>query len=683
MRRPRRFYCGIFRRKGNSGMVLLDGAVPPNGSDRLFIPASCTLDAAPGDRVRVELLPDEEPSWLRHLPHRQRAAAARPRAEVIEVLERAKYRFVGTFHSDRRRAWVDIDGGIFQKPVLITDGLNASQGQKVVVEIKRFPTPTHRGEGKIVEVLGRLGERGVDRVVIERQFDLPGDFDAEVLREAREAARAFEPVAAAGPEKIAELLRGRTDLTGELVITIDPEDARDFDDAVSLTRGADGGYCLGVHIADVSHFVRTGSAIDLQARRRGTSVYLPGAVIPMLPEELCNHLASLQPGAPRLTKTVMIDYSPTGEPLGARIFRSYIRSRRRLSYETADAFLAAGGPRVDDISPEVGKLLRRMNRLAEILRARRRKHGAIELNFPNVKIITGDDGRVVAIRPEPMTPARRMIEEFMLAANREAARFVHRHRLPFLRRIHPEPSEAKIEALADRLAAFGPAFALYPPKPKAGRPKESLSIRAALGSLIERARGTDREEAIETVVLRSMPKAVYSPENQGHFALAFKCYTHFTSPIRRYPDLTIHRLIDAILDGQTASVPTKEELFQLGEEMSAKERGAQEAEREGKKLKMIELLSRHIGQTVRGGVTGVERFGVFVRGRFIPVEGMIPLHLLDNDRYRFDPQLKILTGLKKGNIIRPGDRMTVTVAAADFDTRQITFAPVWPRGSRK
>ncbi|MBQ3332797.1 MAG: hypothetical protein IJG83_05195, partial [Thermoguttaceae bacterium] len=197
MRRPRRFYCGIFRRKGNSGMVLLDGAVPPNGSDRLFIPASCTLDAAPGDRVRVELLPDEEPSWLRHLPHRQRAAAARPRAEVIEVLERAKYRFVGTFHSDRRRAWVDIDGEIFQKPVLITDGLNASQGQKVVVEIKRFPTPFHRGEGKIVEVLGRLGERGAARVVRERQFDRPGDFAAEALREAREAARALEPVAAA------------------------------------------------------------------------------------------------------------------------------------------------------------------------------------------------------------------------------------------------------------------------------------------------------------------------------------------------------------------------------------------------------------------------------------------------------------------------------------------------------
>ncbi|MBO7678707.1 MAG: RNB domain-containing ribonuclease, partial [Thermoguttaceae bacterium] len=514
MRRPRRFYCGIFRRKGNSGMVLLDGALPPDGSDRLFIPASCTLDAAPGDRVRVELLPDEEPSWLRHLPRRQRAAAARPRAEVIEVLERAKYRFVGTFHSDRRRAWVDIDGEIFQKPVLITDGLNASQGQKVVVEIKRFPTPTHRGEGKIVEVLGRLGERGVDRAVIERQFDLPGDFDAEVLREAREAARAFEPVAAAGPEKIAELLRGRTDLTGELVITIDPEDARDFDDAVSLTRGADGGYCLGVHIADVSHFVRTGSAIDLQARRRGTSVYLPGAVIPMLPEELCNHLASLQPGAPRLTKTVMIDYSPTGEPLGARIFRSYIRSRARLSYETADAFLAGDTPG-GELPPEVGKLLRRMNRLAEMLRRRRRERGAIELNFPGTRIITGADGRVAAIRSEPMTPARRMIEEFMLAANREAALFLEHRRLPFLRRIHPEPSESGIEALADRLAAFGPALALKFPKTWEKRPKESLSIRAALGDLIERARGTDREEAVETAVLRSMPKAVYSPENQG------------------------------------------------------------------------------------------------------------------------------------------------------------------------
>ncbi|MBQ1454331.1 MAG: VacB/RNase II family 3'-5' exoribonuclease [Thermoguttaceae bacterium] len=683
MRRPRRFYCGIFRSKGGSGVVRVDGAVPPNGSDQLFIPASCTLDAAPGDRVRVELLPDEEPSWIRHLPRRQRAAAVRLCAEVIEVLQRAKYRFVGTFHCDRRRAWVDIDGGIFQKPVLITDGLNASEGQKAVVEMKRFPSPFHRGEGKIAEVLGRFGERGVDRAVIERQFELPCGFDAEVLREAREAARAFEPIAAGDPKKTAEPLRGRTDLTGELVITIDPEDARDFDDAVSLGRDADGGWHLGVHIADVSHFVRTGSAIDLQARRRGTSVYLPDAVIPMLPEELCNHLASLQPGATRLTKTVLIDYSPSGEPLGARIFRSYIRSGCRLSYETADAFLAADGPLGGGIPPEVGKLLRRMNRLAETLRRQRRQRGAIELNFPDIKIVTGPGGRVAAIRSEPMTPARRMIEEFMLAANREAARFLQRHRVPFLRRIHPEPSPSRVEALADYLAAFGPAFALKPPKAREKGPGESLSIRAALGTLVERARGTDREEAIEMAVLRSMPKAVYSPENQGHFALALDCYTHFTSPIRRYPDLTIHRLIDAVLDGQTASIPTCGELVELGEEMSAKEREAQEAEREGKKLKMIEFLSRRIGRTMRGVVTGVERFGVFVRGTKIPVEGMIPLRCFDGGRYRFDPQLKILTGLKKGNIIRPGDRMTVTVTLADFDTRQIGFAPALARGSRK
>ena len=716
MRKQRRFFCGIFRSKGGAGIVLVDAAKAPagsvprnNGSVELFIPRPSTLDAAPGDRVRVELLPDEEPPWYRHLPRRQKVAKKRLRAEVVEVLERAKHRFIGTYHSNRRRAWVDIDGDIFQKPVLITDGPNASggvsasDGVKVLVEIVHFPTPFHRGQGRVVEILGRLGTPEVDRAVIEYEFGLTPAFDAEVLREARRRALAFEPIAqcdAAGDrQKIAKLLRGRTDFTDELVITIDPEDARDFDDAVSLTRDSSGGYRLGVHIADVSYFVPPGSAIDLQARARGTSVYLPDAVVPMLPELLCNQLSSLQPGALRLTKSVLLDYSKTGELLGVKIVRSFIRSRQRLSYETADAVLAgdrsrdntnsstngdtngdtnSGAPR--KLLPGVSQLLRLMNRLAEQLRRRREERGAIELNFPDLRIVTNARGRVTAIRTEEMTPARRMIEEFMLAANREVALYLRRHNLPFLRRIHSEPSERKIEALSEFLSTCVPTLKVNYSRTWE---RERFDIRAVLRAVIEHARGTSREEMVEMAILRSMPKAVYSPEDEGHFALAMECYTHFTSPIRRYPDLTIHRLIDALLDDRVASVPSRAELFELGMEMSEKERLTQEAERQGQKLKMIEYLSAHLGKTMRWVVTSVERFGVFVRGTRVPVEGMIPLGAFTEDRYRFDPKLRILTGHKKMNIIRPGDGITVQIVAADFDKRQIGFLPVRQRRSPK
>lgn len=703
-------YQGTFRRlRSAGGIVRLFPTGRGDLPSEIFIPSRFVKDAAQGDTVLAEILPNEPVRRSRFDEPDRPARSGRIRA----VIKRDTNRFVGTFFTDGGAAFVEVDGGVFKRPVKVGDAkaTRAIPGDKVVLEITHYPCHFSRGEGVIVEVLGKRGTPGLDTLLIMREYNLPEHFPEKVLREARNEAYAFEKVSS-NDVSAAEAWPGRLDLRGETILTIDPEDARDFDDAVSLVRLPNRHWRLGVHIADVAHFVRPGSAMDAEARQRSTSVYLPDRVIPMLPEVISNSLASLQPEKLRPAKSVILDYTEAGILTHVEIRRSIIQSARRLSYEEADAFLeyasaekptekqiekqaqkqivkqaeknalknveenSGDGAAIPPYSPPFDKsiqaLLKRMGKFAPILKKRRLKKGAIELSFAELKITLDDEGRVSGAVEERQTPARSVIEEFMLAANGAVAQFLTSRGVPFLRRIHPAPPLKKLE----RFAAFIRSLNL-----KRVDPACFGGDRFAMQTLLDSVRGTESEEAVGYACLSAMAKAVYSPESEGHYALAIDDYCHFTSPIRRYPDLTVHHLLDRLLDGQRPTLQ-KNELVLLGQHASERERHAEEAERELKKLKLIEWMSRRVGQTMRGVVTGIERFGFFVRVEEIPAEGLVRIDTLLDDYYHYDDELRILTGFKKGNIIRIGDKVTVEIRRADTDARRLDFLPVKTRKPR-
>ena len=683
-------YQGTFRRlRSSGGIVRLFPIGRGDLPDEIFIPSRFVKDAAQGDTVLAEILPPEQVRRSRFdEPDRPKRTG-----RIRSVLKRDTNQFVGTFFTDGGAAFVEVDGGVFKRPVKVGDAkaTRAIPGDKVVLEITHYPCHFSRGEGVIVEVLGKRGTPGLDTLLIMREYNLPEHFPEKVLREARNEAYAFEKVSS-DVVSAAEAWPGRLDLRGETILTIDPEDARDFDDAVSLVRLPNRHWRLGVHIADVAYFVRPGSAMDAEARQRSTSVYLPDRVIPMLPEVISNSLASLQPEKLRPAKSVFLDYTEAGILTHVEIRRSIIQSARRLSYEEADAFLehtsvekqaqkqveeqaadgAASPPYTPPFDKSIQALLKRMGKFAPILKKRRLKKGAIELSFAELKITLDEEGRVSGAVEERQTPARSVIEEFMLAANGAVAQFLTSRGVPFLRRIHPAPPLKKLE----RFAAFIRSLNL-----KKVDPACFDGDRFAIQTLLDSVRGTDSEEAVGYACLSAMAKAVYSPESEGHYALAIDEYCHFTSPIRRYPDLTVHHLLDALLDGRRPALQ-KNELVLLGQHASERERHAEEAERELKKLKLIEWMSRRVGQTMTGVVTGIERFGFFVRADEIPAEGLVRIDTLLDDYYHYDDELRILTGFKKGNIIKIGDKVTVEIRRADTDARRLDFLPVKTRKPR-
>ncbi len=520
----------------------------------VHIPVRYTMDAATGDRVEVQLR-RSRPVHRRGFRDRDRG----PTGEIVAILERGQQRFVGTFFSREGNGWVQLDGTAFPNPIFVGDCSNhaVQPRDKVVVEIVCYPTRNSAGEATITEVLGSVRDAGVDTQMVMREFNLPDHFDDDVLDEARMEARAFETDFLDNTDSLEEaetlektegvaegnglleqrsnkMVHGRLDLTSATIVTIDPEDARDFDDAISLQR-VGSGWRLGVHIADVSRFVRPDTALDREAYQRGTSVYLPDRVIPMLPEILSNGLASLQPDKRRYTKSVFIDFSPEGTRLNVTLANTIICNKRRFSYEEVDEFLESetepSVSRRTALGTEVYHLLLRMRELSRILRERRQQRGAIELDFSDVRVDLDRDGRVTGGHTIPHTESRRIVEDFMLAANEAVAETLSEADFAFLRRIHPAPSAHKTEQLGEFLVGLG-------------YQGESLEDRWSLQRLLEHSRGKPEATAIQYAVLRSLQKAVYSPKDEPHFALAAKHYTHFTSPIRRYPDLTIHRLVD-------------------------------------------------------------------------------------------------------------------------------------------
>ena len=641
---------GVFRRAAAGfGFVRPAGSAP--GADRtqdVFITAKDSRDAATGDTVLVRLK-----------KHRE-SRRPNPEGEIVEIIERDTHQFVGTYFEVAGTAFVQVDGTAFSQPILLGDpgAKNASPDDKVVIEMVRFPSATHDGEGVITEVLGPRGTPGVDTLSIIREFNLPEHFAEDALAEARHMAETFD-------ENVGE---GRTDLTGQTVITIDPVDARDFDDAISLEKTAKGHWRLGVHIADVSHFVRPRTALDREAFSRATSVYLPDRVIPMLPELISNGLASLQPDRVRYTKTVFIEFTNEGIPVDTEAMSAAIKSVRRFTYEEVDEYLADREAWKSRLKPEVHGLLGRMHELAMLLRKRRMRRGSLELSMREVKIDLDRNGDVTGAHLVVNSESHQIIEEFMLAANEAVAEKLAAADLEFLRRVHGAPDPRKLKALTEFVAELG----LH---------TESLESRFELQKLLKQVGGQPHEHAVNYAVLRSLQRAVYSPEHEGHYALASDTYCHFTSPIRRYPDLTVHRLLEALFTGKK---PRNDfgELAVMGEHCSDRERRAEAAERELTKVKLLNYLSTRIGDVLNAVVTGVEEFGLFAQGIELPAEGLIHVTSLQDDYYHFDRTSHTLTGRRSGASYRLGDVIQVSVARVDVERRELDLRIVG-RGARQ
>jgi ribonuclease R len=523
-----------------------------------------------------------------------------------------------------------------------------------VIEMLRFPVPEDRGEAVISEILGPRGQPGVDTLSIIRAFGLPDKFPDEVLAEAREQATAFDE----------SDFHGREDFTGDTVVTIDPVDARDFDDAVSLTVDPRSKHWqLAVHIADVAHFVPPGSALDREARKRATSVYLPQRVLPMFPEVISNHLASLQQGKLRYVKTAVIDFTPAGAKTAVRFANGAIRVRQRFAYEQVFAILQAETPPPADVAaPDVYAMLQRMRDLGMILRKRRVKRGALELNMPETELEYDDKGRVTGGHYRSHDVSHQLIEEFMLAANEAVAEHLAGLDVAFLRRVHPDPDVGKLSSFAHFARSLGYKM-------------QTDVDRFSLQRVLERS--TDRPDryAVHYALLRSLKQAVYSPADEGHYALASEDYCHFTSPIRRYPDLTVHRLLGRWLAKR--KVGTDEtELLTLGEHCSKTERRAEAAERELVKLKLLTYMGERIGEELDAVITGVADYGFFAMAERLPVEGMVHISTLSEDFYHYEAETHTLTGRRSKRRYRLGDKVRIAVVRVDLQRRQLDFRVV-------
>ena len=631
---------GVFRRaSAGYGFVTPEGAIAADRSEDIYIPKTKTADAANLDTVRIRV------------SRSRRGPEVRVSGRVIDVLERHTNRFVGTYRERNGFGFVDVDNGSFETGILVGDAgaRNCRVGDKVVIEMANFPSATEDGEGVIVEVLGDRGTPGVDTLMIIREFGLPEEFPESAIQEAREQAERFDETS----------LENRTDFTEQTVVTIDPKTARDFDDAISLDRLENGHWQLGVHIADVSHFVRPRSELDNEAFRRATSVYLPDKVIPMLPELISNNLASLQPHRVRYTMTALIEFTENGTPIATDLHRGAIQSAHRFNYEEIDEYLENDKPWKKRLSPEVFRLVRDMHTLAMILRKRRMDRGSIDLSLPEVRIDLDEDGRVAGAHVEEHTESHQMIEEFMLAANEAVAQSMVDEELFLMRRIHEAPSESKLKQLTKFVQQLGIECS-------------NLQSRFEIKRVLEESEGMPQRHAIHFSILRSMQKAIYSPREVGHYALASDAYCHFTSPIRRYPDLIIHRAIGDLIDGKRPPNDF-ERLAQLGKHCSDLERRAELAERELKKLKLLNYLSDKIGTVMEAVITGVEPFGVFAQGVELPAEGLVPISNLPEDRYYFDRAAKTLSGYRDGNSFQLGDVVTIEVAHVDPDRRVLEF----------
>ncbi len=656
------------------------GFVVPTDStshEDLYIPEGDNAGAMTGDVVRAKIT-----------SRGQRDGKPMHSGRITEILQRTQKRFVGSLAKIRGDWVVMPDGNTLTEPILAPDAASRhiKVGTKVVIEMTQYPSRDQRPAGVITEVLGTAGEKDVDLKSIIIQHNLPGPFPEEVLAQARESLDSFDPE---------EERATRIDMTDDVVCTIDPDDAKDYDDAISLRRREDTGYWeLGVHIADVSHFVPKDSALDLEAAARGNSAYFPGHVIPMLPEMLSNGVCSLQEGVPRLCKSAFITYDEDARPVTAKFANTIIHSRSRLRYREAQAIIDGaaeiphpdGPKKISDYPSEVVELLGQMNTLAKRLQQRRLAQGQLVLDLPQVELKLDEEGRVVDAVPEDASFTHTLIEMFMVEANEAVARVLDSVDVPFLRRTHPTPEASGSEKLRNFVQIAG--FKL---------PKDL--DRKAIQQLLASVKGKPESFAISLAVLKSLTRAEYSPEVIGHYALASEHYCHFTSPIRRYADLTIHRLLDAYFAARNNTggergkkrkkftlddVPTYDELVEIGKRISFTERRAEDAERELRQVKLLELMQKHIGAEFTGVVTGITNFGIFIQIQPYLVDGLIRYENLMDDWWDVDERSGSIRGQRTGQKIAIGDVCRVLVARVDTARRELDLSvrEVIGRGAR-
>ncbi|MBS1914130.1 MAG: ribonuclease R [Bacteroidetes bacterium] len=585
-----------------------------------------------GDTVRAKMIAPSRPG-------------GEPRGEVTRVLERANATVVGTLKKGRG-LYVDPDERRIHRTITIPRRwvAHAKPGDKVVARLMEWNDPDAEPEGRIETVLGRAGEMNAEIAAIAASHKLPHVFTDSVLAE----ADAF------GSPFTAEDLYGRRDLREMTIVTIDPVDARDFDDAISIEEHEDGDVTLGIHIADVAHYVREGSELDREALRRGTSVYLVTGVIPMLPERLSNDLCSLRPHEDRLAFSVFARLSPHGAVKGYEIVKSVINSKRRFTYEEALDVLQTGR---GDFAME----LLAINRIVHVLRANRRRKGSVDFDRPEMKFRLDENNHPVEVIEKRATESTRLIEDCMLLANRIVAEHIggakkgKDTRNPFIYRIHDVPPKAKLMELADFVATLGYSLSIDNVRPK------------DIQRLLEQARGTDEEELINDMALRSMAKAVYSEFNVGHFGLAFTHYTHFTSPIRRYPDLLVHRLLAEYAAGMNGARRQwyMAQMGEIADHCSERERAAVDAERESVKIAQVEFLKDHVGDVFEATVAGVMPFGLFAELKGFGIEGLVRLRAHEGDYYVYDERTRSFRGLRTKRSYRTGDAIHVRVIRVD------------------
>ncbi len=612
----------------------------PNSHGDLFIPPDATASAMTGDIVIAKVK-----------RRGKRGSEMRYSGEIIEVLERAQNRFVGTLVKHPETWLVQPDGKSFVDPISVDDvgAKGAKEKDKVVVEILSYPTEKYLARGVIIEVLGKAGRYDTEIKSIVHQYHLPGEFDAGCIEQARRAAADFNP----------KKRSARQDITDKVIITIDPPDAKDFDDAISIDKDSNGNRVLGVHIADVSTFVTQNSPLDEEAKARGNSTYLPGKTIPMLPEILSNGICSLQPDQKRFAKSAYITYDPQGNILSRSFANSIICSKQRLTYVQADRILKGHTKKT---KPEVIELLKEMEALSRAIEQRRRKNGMIHLDLPETELVFNKAGQVVDAHPADDSYPHTIIEMFMVEANDAAASLMDKLNIPFMRRIHPEPNAMSMKNLTRLVKAFG--FTL-PRKPD----------RRVIQNLLATVKGADCSFAVNMAVLRSFEKAQYAPLHIGHYALASTHYCHFTSPIRRYADLMVHRALELYLQNKPAPKEQEQNLAEAGKHITFTEQRSEDAERELRTVLTLQMLSKKIGEEMDCIVTGLTGFGVFAQCRKFGIEGLIRMDALGKDQWKYNEKNQCIVGEHSGHSIRLGQAMKVRIVSVNIPARQLDVTP--------
>ncbi|MCL4811753.1 MAG: ribonuclease R [Vicinamibacteraceae bacterium] len=642
---PERMHLAAGRLSLNaSGFGLVDPDRPLDEvAGAIYVAGAHLNEAMHGDRVVVRV------ERVRH--------DGRAEGRIIRILERRSTRVVGRLESGQggwhylvpfdRRLLMDIEIPRGEEGA-------ATPGEMVTVEITRWPTPARAPQGRVVEVLGAIDTPGVDTTIILRKYGIPDAHDEEAVEEARRLGAAVRP----------RDLEGRTDFRDVPIVTIDGETARDFDDAISIERVANGRFRLGVHIADVSHYVAEGSALDRDARERATSVYFPERAVHMFPEALATGLCSLRPHVDRLAQSCVMEIDRRGEVVRAEFHDAVIHSRARMTYTEVNAILTDRDPALREQYAELVPVFELMHELFEVLLARRRRLGSIDFDLPQPEVLLDTEGLVEDIIPAERNVAHRLIEEFMLVANQTVASWLDGRDAPALYRIHEAPDPLKVAQFEEFVSSLGYSL---------GAPIEGVEPRH-FQRLIEHMKGDPAERPIAFLMLRTMQKARYEPSNLGHFGLAFTSYCHFTSPIRRYPDLVVHRALRALRHrtwSDEAIEERQDDLVELGRHTSDMERRAADAERELVQWKKVRFMADKLGEEYDGFITGVAAFGLFVELVEHFIEGMVHVSTMSDDFYRYVEHGHRLEGERTGKVYRLGDRVRVLVVRVDLDQRQV------------